>query len=148
MKLTISTPFSIAVDESDVNYVRAEDGSGAFGIQPGHVEFLTVLTISVLLWRNLQGRESFVAVRGGVLRVRKGELIEIATPEAVPGLDLEQLRHEVLSEIAKAQQAERSARSGALSLEQAAIRQLYRYLRPSDRPIPRGPAESPGGIKP
>ena len=32
-------------------------------------------------------------------------------------------------------EAERSARSGALSLEHAAIRQIYRYLRPTDRPL-------------
>ena len=45
------------------------------------------------------------------------------------------LRSEVLAAMAQNLEAERSARSGALSLEHAAIRQIYRYLRPTDPPL-------------
>jgi len=38
-------------------------------------------------------------------------------------------------------EAERSARSEALSLEHAAIRQIYHYLRPTDRPSKAKPPE-------
>lgn len=134
MRLTVTTPTAIALDESSVRHVRAEDPSGAFGIQPGHADFLTTLSICVVRWRN-GGGEHYIAVRGGVLRVREGKVVEIATREAVVNDDLGHLRNQVLAEMMQNVEAERSARSGALSLEHAAIRQIYRYLRPTDRSL-------------
>ncbi len=138
MRLVVTTPTAIALDESSVRHVRAEDFSGAFGIEPGHADFLTTLSICVVRWRD-GGIEHYVAVRGGVLRVREGKVVEIATREAVVGDDLGHLRSEVLTAMTKNVEAERSARSGALSLEHAAIRQIYRYLRPTDRPLKAEP---------
>ncbi len=134
MRLIVATPTAIALDESSVHHVRAEDPSGAFGIEPGHADFLTTLSICVVRWRKGDGVEHYIAVRGGVLRVRDGKLVEIATREAVVNDDLEHLRREILSAMEQNVEAERSARSGVIGLEQAAIRQIYRYLRPTDRP--------------
>jgi len=139
IRLIITTPTAIALDESSVRHVRADDPSGSFGIQPGHADFLTTLSICVVRWRDAGGIEHYVAVRGGVLRVREGQVVEIATREAVAGADLGHLRSEVLAAMAENVEAERSARSGVLSLEQAAIRQIYRYLRPTDRPLKTEP---------
>lgn len=133
MKLVITTPTAVAVEQEGVTYVRAEDRTGSFGIERGHADFLTVLAISVLLWRDAEARERYVAVRGGVLRVSGGSLIEVATREAVAGDDLGRLRADVLAQLARNLENERSARRGALTLERAAIRQLYRYLRPQAR---------------
>ncbi len=133
MKLIVTTPTEIAVNEEPVRYVRADDASGAFGIEPRHADLLTTLAICVVRWRDEQQGEHYVAVRGGVLRVREGKIVEIATREAVVSDDLERLRSQVLSQMTKNVEAEQSARSGVLRLEHAAIRQVYRYLRPSDR---------------
>lgn len=141
MKLVITTPTEIAIDEEQVRYVRAEDASGAFGIEPRHADLLTTLTIGVVTWRDERNVERYVAVRGGVLRVRDGKVVEIATREAVASDDLDVLRKQVLSTMTKAVEAEQSARSGALRLEHAAIRQIYRYLRPTDRPIKARPRD-------
>ncbi len=138
MRLTITTPTAIAVDEDSVGHVRAEDASGSFGIELGHADFLTTLSICVVRWRN-PGGEHYIAVRGGVLRVREGKAVEISTREAVASDDLGHLRSEILTTMAHNFAAERSARSGALGLEQAAIRQIYRYLRPADQPLKAGP---------
>lgn len=132
IKLVVTTPIAIALDESSVRHIRAEDSSGAFGIEPGHADFLTTLSICVVRWRNDDGVEHYIAVRGGVLRVREGKFVEIATREAVVSDDLGHLRSQVLAAMAENVEAERSARSGALGLEQAAIRQIYRYLRPAE----------------
>jgi F-type H+-transporting ATPase subunit epsilon len=141
MKLVVTTPTEITVEEEPVRYVRAEDSSGAFGIEPRHADFLTTLTICVVRWRDDRNVEHYVAVRGGVLRVRDGKVVEIATREAVVNDDFGHLRSEVLSAMIKNLEAEQSARSGVLSLEHAAIRQIYRYLRPADRPIMAKPQE-------
>jgi F-type H+-transporting ATPase subunit epsilon len=138
LRLIVTTPTAIAVDEDSVRHVRAEDPSGAFGIESGHADFLTTLSICVVRWRN-GGGEHYVAVRGGVLRVRDGKLVEIATREAVVSDDLVHLRNDILATMAHNVEAERSARSGVLGLEQAAIRQIYRYLRPTDRPLKAEP---------
>jgi F-type H+-transporting ATPase subunit epsilon len=137
MRLIITTPTAIALDENSVRLVRAEDPSGAFGIEAGHADLLTTLSICVVRWRNGDG-EHYVAVRGGILRVREGKVVEIATREAVVNDDLAHLRSEVLATMAHNVEVERSARSGALSLEHAAIRQIDRYLRPTDRPFKAG----------
>jgi F-type H+-transporting ATPase subunit epsilon len=141
MKLIVTTPTEIAVDKEPVRYVRAEDSSGSFGIEPRHANLLTTLTICVVRWRDERYVEHYVAVRGGVLRVREGKIVEIATREAVVGDDLGRLRSQVLSAMIKNVEAEQSARAGALRLEHAAIREIYRYLRPAERPIKTKPPE-------
>ena len=141
MKLVITTPTEVAVDDEPVSYVRAEDSSGAFGIEPRHADLLTTLAICVVRWRDSRKAERYVAVRGGVLRVRNGQVVEIATREAVVSDDLRHLRSQVLAGMLKNVEAEQSARSGALRLEHAAIRQIYRYLRPADRPVKTKPQE-------
>ena len=35
-----------------MSHLRAEDDTGAFGILPGHADFLTVLAVSVVTWRD------------------------------------------------------------------------------------------------
>ena len=141
MKLVITTPTEIAVDEESVHYIRADDASGSFGIEPRHADLLTTLAICVVRWRDDRNVERYVAVRGGVLRVRDGQVVEIATREAVVSDDLGHLRGQVLSAMVKNVEAERSAKSGALRLEHAAIRQIYRYLRPAERPVKAKPQE-------
>jgi len=139
MRLVVTTPTAIALDESSVRHVRAEDPSGAFGIESGHADFLTTLSICVVRWRDGGGLEHYIAVRGGVLRVREGKVVEIATRDAVVDDDLGHLRGEVLTAMAQNVETEQSVRSGVLALEHAAIRQIYRYLRPTDRPLKAGP---------
>jgi len=135
MKLVVTTPTALALDEESVRHIRAEDQSGAFGIQPGHADFLTTLVICVVRWRDGRGDEHYIAVRGGVLRVREGQLVVIATRQAVVNDDLGHLLSEVLAAMRNNLETERSARSGALRLEHAAIRQIYRYLRPSEQSV-------------
>jgi F-type H+-transporting ATPase subunit epsilon len=133
MRLVVTTPTAILVSVDDVAYVRAQDSTGAFGIQPGHADLLTALAVSVLIWREAAGQEHYVALRGGVLRVRGGSLVEVATREAVLGEDLHQLREIVLAEMNQNAERERAARLGALGLQHAVIQQIFRYLRPAER---------------
>lgn len=137
MKLTVYTPLEVAVEATDVAHVRAEDATGAFGILSGHADFLTVLVTSVLTWRESHGREHYIAVRGGVLEVRGGDGVFVATREAVAGDDLRQLETEVVSRFERERAAERMARVGAERLYLAAVRQIVRYLRPEPPDAPQ-----------
>ena len=129
MRLTVATPLAIVVDTDGVAHLRAEDGTGAFGILPGHADFLTALAVSVASWRDEAGGEHHVALRGGMLEVRGGKDIAIATPEAVPGDDLHRLEAEVLARFRHQVAEEQAARSDAQRLYLAAIHQIVRFLR-------------------
>ena len=129
MKLTVSTPLAIVVDQADVAHVRAEDATGAFGILPGHADFLTVLTLSVLSWRDGAGALHHVAVRGGVLDVRHGQTIAVATREAVADDDLARLESEVLAGFLRRQDEERAAHIDTQRLYLSAIRRICQSLR-------------------
>ena len=133
MRLTVTTPLETIVQAEDAVHVRAEQPSGAFGVLPGHADFLTVLAISVLTWRDSRGRERHVAVRGGMLSVQRGEAVQVATPEAVPGEDLQRLESEVLARFRRRLEEEREAHTESQRLHVAAIRQIMRLLRPEMR---------------
>jgi F-type H+-transporting ATPase subunit epsilon len=139
VKLTVTTPLAIVVDADNIAHVRAEDESGAFGILPGHADFLTALAISVASWRDETGAERHVAVRGGMLEVRDGTDVAIATPEAVPGGDLHQLEAEVLARFRRQIGEERAAHADAQRLYLAALHQIVRFLRDTRAPALSGP---------
>jgi F-type H+-transporting ATPase subunit epsilon len=134
MRLSVATPLAIVVEAGDVAYLRAEDETGAFGILPGHADFLTALAVSVASWRDAQGAEHHVALRGGMLEIRGGDAITIATSEAVRGEDLRRLEAEVLSVFQRQLAEERAARTDAERLYLAAIRQICRFLHPERMP--------------
>jgi F-type H+-transporting ATPase subunit epsilon len=119
MRLLITTPTAVVVDDPDVVALRAEDESGSFGILQGHADFLTALTISVVAWKRRDDTRRYCAVRRGVLRVSTGSEVAIATREAILGDDLDRLESVVIA-----------ARTEALKLQMKAIRQIVRYLRP------------------
>ncbi|HEY7298187.1 MAG TPA: F0F1 ATP synthase subunit epsilon [Xanthobacteraceae bacterium] len=130
MRLLITTPIAVVIDEQDVFALRAEDESGSFGILDRHADFLTALTVSVVSWRCSDGRQRFCAVRHGVLSVTSGSQVAIATREAVVGDDLGRLENVVVAQFRETADAERAARTECLRLELRAIRQIVRYLRP------------------
>jgi len=130
VRLVVTTPSGIAVDAADVRYVRAEDDTGAFGLLPRHGDFLTVLAISVVTWRDRDDHERHVAVRGGLLTMSAGDLVQIATRDAQPGDDLEALEHAVVARYRADAAAAAEAAREASRLETAIVRRVLRYLRP------------------
>ncbi len=133
MRLVIAEPTQVVVDHDDVVSVRAEDASGSFGILQGHADLITVLTPSVVTWRHADGRQGWCAVRRGVLSVRGGRGVSIATRQAQRGDDLASLEQAVLARFGAEQDAERRARVAATKLHTAAIREIIRALRPDGR---------------
>jgi len=138
MRLLVTTPMSVIVDADRVAHVRAEDETGAFGILPGHAEFVTVLTVSVISWLDQDGNEHHIAVRGGVLTVRGGSLVEVATRSAVGEDTLRALGDAVLARFRAEARAETESRVSSARLHLAAMRQMQRYLEAGRKPVPQG----------
>jgi F-type H+-transporting ATPase subunit epsilon len=135
LHLTISTPAAVLVDIDNVTAIRAEDESGSLGILPGHTDFLTVLSASVVRWRTADAALRFCAVRGGVMTVSQGRHVAIACRRGSIGDNLEKLEREVEALRAAELDAERRARVEQMRLHTRAVRQLMRFLRPGGRPL-------------
>ena len=128
MKLLVTTPLAVVVDAQNVRYVRAEDQTGAFGILQGHADFLSVLTVSVITWQDNDDVEHHVVVRGGLLTVREGNQVEVATRQAEVDDSLAELGRTILQRFKADEAAQQSRRIEATKMHLAAIRQLQRYL--------------------
>lgn len=142
MRLRVTTPIAFVVDADGVRHVHLEDTTGAFGVQRGHAPFVTLLVPSVVTWRGVDGGEHHVAVRRGVVSV-SGDLVVVATREAIAGDDLAQLERDVVANFRREEQIEQTARGGAARLQTAVIRRIYQYLR-GERPRLMTPSEEDG----
>lgn len=130
LHLTITTPTTVLVDAAEVTSVRAEDDSGGFGILAGHANLLTVLSPSVLRWRDLTGKERYCAQSGGVLTVTDGSRVLVACRQGTCGEVLSKLQDEVLLMRAAAVESDRKSRVEQTRLHANAVRQLMRFMRP------------------
>ncbi len=130
MRLRIITPLDVITDTDGIAALRAEDETGSFGILPGHADFLTVLSLSVVAWKTTDGAPHFCAVRQGVLSVDGGTLVAIATREAVIGTDLATLDQSVLARFRADAEDERSEHAASTRLQLDAIRRMVSRLQP------------------
>jgi F-type H+-transporting ATPase subunit epsilon len=124
--LMLSSLGTVLVNAVGVRSLRAEDASGSFGLWPGHADFLTVLGVGVLSWQDHAEAWHHCAVRRGVLTMRRGAELEIATREAIQGDDLDRLEHVVLDQLTQRQDAEDETRRQVRQLEVRALRELVR----------------------
>jgi F-type H+-transporting ATPase subunit epsilon len=128
MRLRITAPLSVVVDEDGILSLRAEDATGSFGILPHHADFLTSLVISIVSWQSRDEKRHYCAVRGGVLSVDAGRDIAVATREAVAGDDPGTLDQTVLGRFRADIETERSERVESTRLQLNAIRQIVSHL--------------------
>ena len=134
LSLTIATPSAVLVDVDDVRSLRAEDGSGGFGVLPGHADLLTVLPPSVVRGTRNDEPTRYCALSGGVLTIAGGNRVAIACRRATLGDDLERLEADVAAQRAAELDADRRAKVEQTRLHARALRQLMRYLRGDGHP--------------
>jgi F-type H+-transporting ATPase subunit epsilon len=135
MRLRITTPLSVVVDEDGILALRAEDATGSFGILPRHTDFLTSLAVSIVSWRSENETQHYCAVRGGVLSVNVGRDIAIATREAVTGDDIATLDQTILGRFRVDIETERTERVESARLQLNAIRQIVSHLGSGARAV-------------
>jgi F-type H+-transporting ATPase subunit epsilon len=128
MRLRITAPLSVVVDEDGILSLRAEDATGSFGILPHHADFLTSLVISIVSWQSSDEKRHYCAVRGGVLSVDAGRDIAVATREAVAGDDPGTLDQTVLGRFRADIETEKTGRVESTRLQLNAIRQIVSRL--------------------
>ncbi|MEZ6002202.1 F0F1 ATP synthase subunit epsilon [Hyphomonas sp.] len=128
LKLTVTTPLQIILQEEAVASLRAEDASGDFGIKPGHTDFLTVIDAGVMRWRMTEGPWRYCALRGGIFSVTGGNEVRVACREAIVSDDLTSLRARVTTARKEALDESRRARAQGVKLYAHAVRRLMHEL--------------------
>jgi F-type H+-transporting ATPase subunit epsilon len=108
-----------------VTGVQAADGTGRFGLRPGHEPFVTVLSPSLLVYTDEAGAERYAAVDGGVL-VLEGDRVSVVTREAVLADRLEDVAEKAATFLDARRRQERHARAEFDELRTALAKQLAR----------------------
>lgn len=122
MRLEVITPMAVCVDRP-VRRIVAEGPDGRFGMLPGHIDFVSELVPSILLYATENGAERFVAVNSGTL-VKCGHEVRVAVRGAVEGDDLGDLRKRVEAEFRQHDEEERDARAALARLEASMVRRF------------------------
>jgi F-type H+-transporting ATPase subunit epsilon len=113
----------------DVEEVIADGMDGAFGLLPNHIDFAAVLASGLLTIVRADGEE-YAAVDRGVL-TKVGENVEIATPRAVVGRPLGELREAAESEFVSDEQHERRVLSTMTKIQTDMARKIFERDRES-----------------
>ncbi len=119
-----------AVLRQSVRAVSAADGSGRFGLLPGHEAFVTLLAPCVLVYRDEDGREHYAATDGGVLLLEDNH-VQVVTREAVTADRLEEVADAAAQMLEARRLRERLARTEFSELQTALLRQLREVQRKS-----------------
>jgi F-type H+-transporting ATPase subunit epsilon len=114
-----------SVVQTEAVAVRAVDGTGSFGLLPGHEDFCAALVPSILIYRDTEGEERYVAVDGGVL-VLEDDRVSVVTREAVLSSDMERVADAVASMLRIRQQQEQEASRAFNMLVAELLEQLPR----------------------
>jgi F-type H+-transporting ATPase subunit epsilon len=83
----------------EVRSLRLRDGTGFFGILPGHCDFLTVLGTALGYYRDREDREHFLALDGGIFCMQGGRGT-ITSREVYEGDDAERLAEIIADSLA------------------------------------------------
>lgn len=122
MRLRLLLPAGVLAD-APVRKVTAPGLHGSFSLLPKHVDFLTALVPGLLAFEPTAEQERFAAVDGGLL-VKYGRDVMVATPRAVLGPDLGQVRQTLETEFRAVDERERVARGVVARLEADFIRRF------------------------
>lgn len=127
LSLHVRTPSSLVL-EIDVRALRAEDHDGWFGVAPGRIELVAVLPPGLLIYRDADDHEAYVALSRGLLHVQ-GAHCWVMAREALASSDLRTVEAEL--ERYSSARRERHSRERTLidELAREALRRMAEELR-------------------
>jgi len=122
MKLTVWLPSELFL-EKEVVRIKAKAENGWFGMLPKHVDFVTALLPSVLIFQEAGKPEEYLAIDHGIL-VKCGRQVKISTRNAVRGASLDELKRNVETQFLAREEIEAKARVWEAKLETELVRRL------------------------
>ena len=125
MKLTVWLPSEVLL-EKEVVRIRAKAENGWFGMLPKHVDFVTALVPSVLIFQEARKPEEYLAIDHGIL-VKCGPEVSISTRNAIRGVNLSELKAAAERQFREREERERAARALEAKLEAELVRGLLEF---------------------
>jgi F-type H+-transporting ATPase subunit epsilon len=125
-KLKIVTP--LKTFERVTKYIRLKDETGFFGIMKDHIDFLTILVPSLGYYIDINDREVFLAVNGGVLSVKERVTI-LTSREVFESENAEKLSEIIESTILKRDKTELAFLDILKGIERAFIEKSIKFER-------------------
>ncbi len=125
-RLKVITPTSMVLDR-EIDFLRAEDSTGSFGILPHHTEFLTVLVPSVVIYR-AGDAEGYIAVNGGILTF-VANTATLSTRTAVPGDSLDALTAVINEKFLAITEREKAMYRSLKQMQQSFLKRLAEIER-------------------
>jgi F-type H+-transporting ATPase subunit epsilon len=125
-RLNIVTPTGIFA--RNICHIRLRDESGYFGIMKGHIDFLTVLVPSLCYYRDMNGREVFLAVDAGIFSIRRG-IATLSAREVFESEDPERLSEIIDNTFMKRRKSEASLREMLGDIEKSFMEKTVELLR-------------------
>ncbi len=114
MRLKVMLPVKVLIDQ-EVDKVIAEAENGHFCILPKHIDFVAALVPGILSFETGK-EEEFLAVDGGILVKRSGEIV-VSTRKAVRSKNLGKLKQTLEEEFRVLDDREKKTRSILSKLE-------------------------------
>ena len=124
MRLKIFLPSETFLD-TEAAKVLGESPAGGFGLLSRHIDLVTALVPGLLSYETDQGKETFLALNGGIL-IKQGDQVSIATREAVHG-ELGTLKKAVEDFITDLDEKERKTRAAVARMEADFIRRFVEF---------------------
>ena len=127
-KIKIITP-TITFDR-EIKYIRLKDDTGFFGIMKGHINFVTALVPSLGYYIDIDDREVFLAVDGGILNIKDG-VITLTSREVFESDNAEKLGEVIDSTILKRDKSETAFLEMLKGIEKSFMEKTMEYIRES-----------------
>ncbi len=128
MHVSLRVPTRL-VFEGGARKLQAVGAEGAFGLLPGHTDWVATLLPSVLVLTDGAGSEHYFGIDHGLL-VKHGHQVDVAVRRAVPGDDLATLSQTVTRAFEQVADEERAARGALSRLESGILRHLSELRKP------------------
>jgi len=121
MQLSIFLPQEVFLGPEDIQSLQVPAASGSLGFLPQRLDCVVALTAGLLIYRDMAGKEHFVAIDQGIL-TKAGNQVSAAVRNAVAGTDLGELHLKITQQFRNLDEEEKKVRQVMSQLESGFIR--------------------------
>jgi len=123
MTVSIFLPTEIFFEEDEIRKVMTEGIEGWFTLLPEHIDYVAILTPSILTLKDNNRETRYFAVDHGTL-VKRGKQVFISTRRAIHGKNLDSLAHVVEEELTAMDDLGKKARSVLVGMEHSIMQRF------------------------
>lgn len=123
MTVSIFLPTEVFLEKNEIRKISAEGMEGWFTLLPEHIDYVAILTPSILTLEDHNREALYFAVDHGTL-VKRGKQVSISTRRAIHGKDIDSLAHVVEEELTAMDDLEKKARSVLVGMEHSIMQRF------------------------